>query len=74
MEYIYINNYDSELHKKKRNIKAMIYNIINIIFFNINSNGEIYFKKRAIKKLSVFFFLNSSLNKNSTISIKIKIG
>ena len=56
MEYIYINDYDSELHKNKRNIKVMIY---NIGFFKIKSNRIICFKKRSIIKLSaIFFFIN----------------
>lgn len=48
MEYISVNNYDSELYKKSINIK---FNDNNMIAFIINSNEKINLKKRAIKKL-----------------------
>lgn len=58
MEYISINNYDSELYNKKKNIKIILY---NIIYFNIKRNGTFLLKKRAIKKIAiilVFLLIN----------------
>ena len=50
MEYIYVNNCDSELYKKE-NKSAFYY----IIYLKINVNRIIHLKKRDIKKLLVIF-------------------
>jgi hypothetical protein len=54
MEYISVNNYDSELYKKSINIK---FNDNNMIAFIINNNEKINLKKRAIKKLLLIIIL-----------------
>ena len=52
MEYISVNNYDSELFKKKRNINILYY---NLVYFNILRNGAINMKKSSIKKILIIF-------------------
>ena len=53
MEYISVNNYDSELFKKKRNINIFFYSLV--FYFIILRNGAINMKKISIKKILIIF-------------------